>query len=157
MACDIPAPCFAFLFEDNHEWSSYYAGGKEINAYLQKVATKYQLQKHVKFNHWVEHAVWDEDAGKWMLSIHDRQTDKHIHDEADIFILAWGMLNNWAMPEIPGLHSFRGPYMHTAAYDETFDPTGKTVALVGGGSTGVQVLPHIQKKAKKVHHYMRSQ
>lgn len=71
--------------------------------------------------------------------------------------MAWGMLNNWEYPKIPGLHSFKGPNMHTAAYDESFDPTDKVVALVGGGSTGVQVLPHIQKVAKKVHHYMRSQ
>ena len=71
--------------------------------------------------------------------------------------MAWGMLNNWEFPKVPGIHLFRGPNMHTANYDESFDPTDKVVALVGGGSTGVQVLPHIQKSAKKVHHYMRSQ
>lgn len=46
--------------------------------------------------------------------------------------------------------------MHSARYDESFDASGKTVAVVGGGSTGVQILPHIQKVAKNVHHYMRS-
>jgi cation diffusion facilitator CzcD-associated flavoprotein CzcO len=71
--------------------------------------------------------------------------------------MAWGMLNNWEFPKVPGLHDFKGPYMHTADYDTTFDPTDKVVALVGGGSTGVQVLPGIQTKARKVKHYMRSQ
>jgi hypothetical protein len=79
------------------------------------------------------------------------------HDEADIFILGWGQLNNWAFPDIPGLHSFKGEYMHSADFKENFDPTGKTVAIVGGGSTGVQILPQIQPKAKKVQQYMRSQ
>lgn len=79
-----------------------------------------------------------------------------IRDEADLLILGWGQLNNWAFPEIPGLHSFKGPYMHSAKYDQAFDATGKTVAIVGGGSTGVQVLPQIQPKAKHIHHYMRS-
>jgi cation diffusion facilitator CzcD-associated flavoprotein CzcO len=80
-----------------------------------------------------------------------------INDEADIVIMAWGMLNNWEFPKVKGVFDFKGPNMHTAKYDESFDPTDKVVALVGGGSTGVQVLPHLQKKAKKVHHYMRSQ
>lgn len=71
--------------------------------------------------------------------------------------MAWGMLNNWEFPKVPGLHDFKGPYMHTADYDTTFDPTDKVVALVGGGSTGVQVLPSVQTKARKVKHYMRSQ
>lgn len=47
--------------------------------------------------------------------------------------------------------------MHSADFKEDFDPTGKTVAIVGGGSTGVQILPQIQPKAKKVQQYMRSQ
>lgn len=79
-----------------------------------------------------------------------------IYDEADMLLLGWGQLNNWAFPDVPGLHDFKGPYMHSANYDESFDPTGKVVALVGGGSTGVQVLPEIQPKAKQVQQYMRS-
>lgn len=47
--------------------------------------------------------------------------------------------------------------MHSADYDTTFDATGKTIAVVGGGSSGIQILPHIQKVAKHVDHYMRSQ
>jgi cation diffusion facilitator CzcD-associated flavoprotein CzcO len=67
------------------------------------------------------------------------------------------MLNNWEWPKVKGLHSFKGPYMHSADYDTSFDATGKTVAVVGGGSSGIQILPHIQKVAKHVDHYMRSQ
>ncbi|KAF2801808.1 FAD/NAD(P)-binding domain-containing protein [Mytilinidion resinicola] len=157
VACDIPAPCFAFLFEDNPDWSEYYAGGKEINAYVQRVATKYSVRKLMKFQHPVQEAIWHEDEGKWRLKIHDVQNDKMIDDEADIVVMAWGMLNNWEFPKIPGISDFKGANMHTANYDESFDPTDKVVALVGGGSTGVQVLPHIQEKAKRIHHYMRSQ
>lgn len=81
---------------------------------------------------------------------------KEFEDKADILILGWGMLNNWEWPNIKGLHSFKGPYMHSAHYDTSFDPTGKRVAVVGGGSTGIQILPHVQKLAKNVDHYMRS-
>jgi cation diffusion facilitator CzcD-associated flavoprotein CzcO len=76
VACDIPAPCFAFLFEDNPDWSEYYVGGKEINAYVQKVAKKYQVPKLVKFQHPVREATWHEAEGKWRLRIYDLENDK---------------------------------------------------------------------------------
>ena len=34
--------------------------------------------------------------------------------------------------------------MHSAKWDSTYDLTGKTVAVVGGGSSAVQVIPSIQ-------------
>lgn len=76
VACDIPAPCFAFLFEDNPDWSSYYAGGKEINDYIRNVATKYQVRRFIKFRHLVTHAEWAEDEGKWHLRIYDQANDR---------------------------------------------------------------------------------
>ncbi|CAM1506055.1 Fc.00g056960.m01.CDS01 [Cosmosporella sp. VM-42] len=156
VACDVPAPCFTFLFEDNPNWSSYYASGKEINDYITSIADKYQVRKYVKFNNIVKRADWNELDGTWKLCIHDQTSGQMIEDEADILLLGWGQLNNWEFPNVPGLHDFKGPYMHSANYDETFDPTGKTVAIVGGGSTGVQVLPEVQKVAKQAHQYMRS-
>lgn len=76
VACDIPAPCFAFLFEDNPDWSSYYAGGEEINDYISKVATKYQVRKFMKFRHLVTHARWNEDSGIWGLKIYDQENNQ---------------------------------------------------------------------------------
>ncbi|KAF7554996.1 hypothetical protein G7Z17_g2518 [Cylindrodendrum hubeiense] len=157
VACDIPAPCFQFLFENNPDWSKYYAEGEEIVDYIQRTADKYGARQYMKFRHLVTGAHWKQDEGKWLITIKDLNSDKVFEDEADVLILGWGMLNNWEWPKVPGLHSFKGPYMHSADYDTTFDPTGKTIAVVGGGSSGIQILPHIQKVAKHVDHYMRSQ
>ena len=60
VACDVPAPCFAFLFENNPSWSQYYASGQEIHAYISSVAEKYQVRQHMKLKHTVKHAQWDE-------------------------------------------------------------------------------------------------
>jgi cation diffusion facilitator CzcD-associated flavoprotein CzcO len=70
--------------------------------------------------------------------------------------LGYGIVNLWDWPKVKGLHDFKGPYMHSAAYDQSFDPTDKTIALVGGGSSGIQILPEIRKVAKKVDHYMKT-
>lgn len=66
-----------------------------------------------------------------------------------------GLLNTWNWPEIPGLHDFKGPYMHSANWDKSFDWTDKRVALIGAGSSGIQILPQIQPKAKQVVHFMK--
>lgn len=76
-------------------------------------------------------------------------------DTADIFIKGTGVLNKWKWPAFKGLRKFKGDLMHTAGWDPKFDWTNKTVALIGAGSSGIQVLPHIQPKAKRVFHYMR--
>jgi len=46
--------------------------------------------------------------------------------------------------------------MHSAAWGDSYDPTGKTVAVIGGGSSAVQVIPSIQPKVKKLVPFLRS-
>lgn len=45
--------------------------------------------------------------------------------------------------------------MHSANWDKSFDWTDKRVALIGAGSSGIQILPQIQPKAKQVVHFMK--
>ena len=80
VACDVPAPCFAFLFEDNPDWSSYYAGGKEIHDYIRKVVDKYQVRQHVKFEYHVQDAKWDEEKGTWSMRVLDKATGQVCDD-----------------------------------------------------------------------------
>jgi Flavin-binding monooxygenase-like len=51
---------------------------------------------------------------------------------------------SWQYPRIPGLDKFKGKLMHSAKWDSTYDLKGKTVAVVGGGSSAVQLVPSIQ-------------
>jgi cation diffusion facilitator CzcD-associated flavoprotein CzcO len=46
--------------------------------------------------------------------------------------------------------------MHSAAWDGSYDLTGKTVAVIDGGSSAVQVIPSIQPKVKKLIPFLRS-
>jgi cation diffusion facilitator CzcD-associated flavoprotein CzcO len=67
-------------------------------------------------------------------------------------------LNKWEWPKIPGLvDKFKGTKVHSAKYDPSTDLTSREVALIGGGSTGIQILPAIQPLVKRVDHYMKGQ
>jgi cation diffusion facilitator CzcD-associated flavoprotein CzcO len=52
------------------------------------------------------------------------------------------------LPDIKGLHSFEGILAHTAKYDENIDLKGKRVAVIGSGSSGIQLIAEIQKYVK---------
>jgi cation diffusion facilitator CzcD-associated flavoprotein CzcO len=45
--------------------------------------------------------------------------------------------------------------LHTADWDDNFDPANKKVAVIGYGSTGVQITPAIQPVVKHLDHYVR--
>ncbi|EUC28730.1 hypothetical protein COCCADRAFT_8949 [Bipolaris zeicola 26-R-13] len=109
----------------------------------------------MKFNHQVRKAVWDDVSGKWSVFLDDIRNGTTITDTAEVLISAVGILNAWKWPETPGLYDFKGVLVHSAAYPEDLDLQGKRVALIGGGSSGIQILPQIQKQAKVVHHYMK--
>lgn len=67
-----------------------------------------------------------------------------------------GLLNTPRIPRIPGLATFTGTAVHTAAWDHTFDLTGKRVAVVGTGASAIQVVPNIQKQAEQLYVFQRS-
>jgi cation diffusion facilitator CzcD-associated flavoprotein CzcO len=46
--------------------------------------------------------------------------------------------------------AFEGPRMHTANWQKDFDFRGKTVAVVGTGASGLQIIPEMAKVAKHV-------
>lgn len=99
-------------------------------------------------------AKWDGDS--WNVSIKDLTTGETTTDTCDILVNAGGALNNWKWPDIPGLDKYKGTLLHTANWDESVDLKGKTVGLIGNGSSGIQVLPAIQPLVEKVTVFMRS-
>ena len=52
--------------------------------------------------------------------------------------------SNWRWPEIPGLQDFKGELVHSANWPKNFEHTGKKVAIIGNGSSGVQIVPALQ-------------
>lgn len=74
----------------------------------------------------------------------------------DFVIHAIGRFNSWKMPKYPGMEKFKGRLFHSSAWDESFDATGKRIATIGNGASGIQVTPALQKIAAHIDHYARS-
>lgn len=50
-----------------------------------------------------------------------------------------------------GMDRFKGQLVHSALWDETVEVAGKNVAIIGIGSSGVQILPEVAKGRSRPH------
>ncbi len=151
LACDVPTTTYSYFFEPNPNWSRLFSTGAEIKQYADDVADKYDVRRHIRFDTRVEGARWDADAQLWRVALADGQTLS-----ARYLITATGFLSQPHTPEIPGIDSFAGTIIHTTDWDDTFDPAGKRIGLIGTGATAVQLIPELAKRAGDLTVYQRT-
>ncbi|PPR03651.1 hypothetical protein CVT24_007765 [Panaeolus cyanescens] len=155
-ACDIPAHTYTYSFEPKADWSAVYANGQEIQQYFEDFADKYDLKRFINFQRQVCHAKWDETSAEWQVDVLCLEDGRIMHDHCNILVNASGALNAWKWPDIPRLHSFQGPLLHTAKWDKSADLKNKRVGIIGNGSSAIQLLPAIYPDVRQVTNFIRS-
>ena len=150
-ACDIQSHLYSFSFAPNQKWTRTYAHQPEILAYLESVADEFDLRRHLMFGASVRRLAWDEEALQWAVELADGRTLV-----ADVVVSAVGLFGAPRYPDIAGLADFTGNLMHTSEWDSTVDLTGKRVAVVGTGASGVQVVPELADTASKLTVFQRT-
>lgn len=65
--------------------------------------------------------------------------------------------SNWKWPNIEGLSSFKGKLLHSARWDQDYDFTGKKVAVIGIGSSGIQIVPKLANVVDSMDLFIRTQ
>ena len=149
-ACDVPSHLYSMSFDLNPDWQQAYASQPEIQAYLLGVIERHGLSPHIQTDVRVQHAAWDDHAGHWVVTT----TAGTWHARA--VFAGTGPLHEPRIPRIEGLDSFRGRVFHTARWPEDVDLAGKRVAVVGTGSSAIQLVPHVQAQAKEMVLFQRT-
>jgi len=149
LACDVPAHAYTYEFAPNPEWSAYFVGGPEIQAYFEKTVDDYGIRPFIRFNSEVAAVDWCD--GQWRLTTTDGDTD-----HADVVIVASGVLHHPNVQHAAGHNSFAGPAMHTARWDAGLNLAGKRIGVIGNGSTGVQMVAHLGLEGHEVVHFQRT-
>ncbi|MAU19370.1 MAG: 4-hydroxyacetophenone monooxygenase, partial [Martelella sp.] len=145
--------CYSFAL--NHNWSRYYVRQEELKSYLRDCALRYDVLKHVRFQQEVLSLRYDNEEKLWHAVI--RMPDGTTRTaSAHAVISSVGQLNQPMIPEIKGLEDFRGEQMHTARWNHDYDFTGKNVAMVGTGASGMQTGPATARIAKHLTIYQRA-
>ena len=153
---DLPIIEYSYSFSDElqqeWDWTEVMAGQPEIEKYLNHTADRFDLRKDIKFNTKVKDAIYDEAANIWTVT-----TDQGDVYKSKYCIMATGCLNEPNYPGFKNADSFKGDIYHTAQWpSEGVDLTGKRVAIIGCGSSGVQAIPQIAKQAKELIAFQRS-
>lgn len=66
------------------------------------------------------------------------------------------VLNAWRLPQYPGLADHKGILRHSSHWNPTFDPTGKRVAVIGDGASGIQLMANLHRHVVRLDHYARN-
>lgn len=138
--------------EQEWEWTEKLPPQPELLRYINHVAERFDLRKDVQLRTRVTAAVYDESAARWRIT-----TDQGEVVSARFAIMATGCLSVPKMVEIPGIETFRGRSFHTGNWPEQeVDFTGRRVAVVGTGSSGVQVIPLVAEAAETLTVFQRT-
>jgi cyclohexanone monooxygenase len=142
-------------------WSERFCAQPEILKYIHRAAEIMDIRKDFIFNARVQKAVFDEESNLWTLEF--QQPDRAPVTARFVFS-ALGPLSAPQMPNYPGINTFKGESYHTATWPR--DPNGlgpakldfsnKRVAVIGLGSTGVQVIQEMGKQAGHLTVFLRS-
>jgi cation diffusion facilitator CzcD-associated flavoprotein CzcO len=154
--CDVESVDYCYSFSDELQqewtWTEKYATQGEILRYMKWVADKLDLRSGITFNTRVASAVLDEDTLRWTVT-----TDGGEVISARFCIMATGPLSAALTPDFPGLSTFAGEVYHTAHWPhDPVDFTGKRVAVIGTGSSGIQSVPVIAQQAQQLYVFQRT-
>jgi cation diffusion facilitator CzcD-associated flavoprotein CzcO len=147
---------YAYLFSkelfEEWEWQERFAQQTETERYFNHVVDRFGLRRHMRFGAAVTSAEFGESAATWSVTSRDGTQIR-----ARYLIAATGVLSVPYYPEVPGRQDFRGPSIHTGRWPATpVDLAGKRVAVIGTGSSGVQVIPAIADDVASLTVYQRS-
>jgi 4-hydroxyacetophenone monooxygenase len=137
-----------------YPWTEYFARGPEMVQYLADTARAFGVEEHIHFLHEVTSMRFDEQTSRWELQI--AHGDETVHASASVVVAATGLFLNALKPDIAGIGDFAGDVLHTTRWPDGYSLAGKTAAVIGNGSTGVQLLSPVAREAKEVQVYVRT-
>ena len=133
-------------------WSERFPGWKELRAYFHHVCNTLKLWPMMRMGSRVTGANYEQAAQQWRLQLNGEET------VTTRFLLpAIGFASKPHIPDFPGIEDFEGEWFHTARWPQQGgDLSGRKIALIGTGASGVQVAQEAAKSASKLTLFQRT-
>ena len=154
--CDVESIEYSYSFDEQLQqdwvWTERYAAQPEILRYLEHVADRFGLWSGITFDTRVSGATYDVDRNVWLIT-----TANGAELTARYCIAAVGCLSATQVPDLPGMASFQGQTHHTGAWPkEGVEVAGKRVAVIGTGSSGIQLISSIASQVEHLTVFQRT-
>lgn len=154
--CDVESMDYSYSFSEDlqqeWEWSERYPSQPEVLAYARHVADRFDLRRDIEFETCVTSSTFEDERHRWTI-----QTDSGDTVTARFFIMATGCLSVPNTPDFDGLDDFSGEVYHTGEWPKDgVDFAGRRVAVIGTGSSGIQIIPHIAEDADHLTVFQRT-
>ncbi len=147
---------YGYLFSEElfceWEWKEHFAQQPEIERYLNYVVDRFDLRRDIRLGSRVTSATFDETYATWTV-----ETVAGASFRARFLVASTGVLSVPYFPDVPGRGEFRGESYHTGLWPSaSVELDGKRVAVVGTGSSGVQIIPAIVDRVASLTVYQRT-
>jgi len=152
---DTAVPIYEYSIEKvwkTWTWEEKYPGWEQLRKYFAHVENVLDVKKDVAFNTRVVHSQFDKPSGKWIIKTQDGRTAR-----AKYFLVCTGFAAKRHFPDWKGIDTFKGTMYHSSFWPETgVDVKGKRVAVVGTGSTGIQIAQECANDGAQVTVFQRT-
>lgn len=152
---DLAVPGYEYSMEqiwDDWKWTEKYPGQPELQAYFDHVDKTLSLSKDCYFSTEVCDARFDTESATWTVRTKDGKCAR-----AKYLIVAVGFAAKQHVPDWKGLDTFAGDIYYSADWPtEHVDVRGKRVAVIGTGSTGIQIIQEWARDAAETTVFQRT-
>ena len=127
---------------DEWHWTERFSPQPETLRYLNFVADKFDLRRHIRFKSRVREMRWDEASARWTLRLQSGETFI-----TRFVVSCIGVLSKPTLPKIEGMDDFKGDAFHTYWWPKESVPLkDRRVGVIGAGATAIQVIAAIADK-----------
>lgn len=127
-------------------WKERFPGWQELQAYFDHVDKVLNISKEATYQALVNKATFDTKTGRWTV-----QTEQGYVATCKHLLLCTGSTYKQYVPTWEGLDQYSGMLLHSSQWPKGgVDARGKRVAIIGSGSTALQVVQDMAKEAKEL-------
>jgi cyclohexanone monooxygenase len=147
------AYCYSFSKElqDDWDWAERMPTWAQVQGYLSHVVDRFDLRRDIQFGTMVASCIYDEANNQWVVATAGGETLR-----CHYLISAVGWFAVAVQPPFD-MSAFKGEWHMSSRWPkEEIDFTGKRVGIVGSGSSAVQILPILAKRAGQVTLFQRT-
>lgn len=150
--CELPFYGFSdSAIWNTWNWTERFPAFKELRDYFKHVDQVWGLSSDVFYDTRVTQVEWQDHAEHWITKTADGQTFR-----STWALAATGTSFKPNIPNLKGMNQFKGSMHHSALWPEGVDLAGKRVAVIGAGSTAIQVVQESAKVSSRLIQYIRT-